>query len=144
MSPILAAITIFLLLSGSIFVVLGALGIVRMPDVYMRLQTTSKSVTLGASCVLLAAAIHFAESGMILRTLMIVAFLFITTPIAAHVLSRAAYLSGIPPADETKLDELAGQYSSRGNLAPGRPDQAPARSEDDHRPLPHHQPKNSG
>jgi multicomponent Na+:H+ antiporter subunit G len=101
---------------------------VRMPDVYMRVQTTSKSITLGATCILLSAAIHFADSGMFLRAILIIVFLFITTPIAAHVLSRAAYLSGIPVAPETLFDELSGRYDAAGHLDSGPPsDDTPAK-----------------
>lgn len=121
MSALTIVLTAILLVVGTLFVLLGAVGIVRMPDVYMRLQTTSKSITLGAACVLVAAAIYFAREGIMVRTLLIMFFLFATTPIAAHVLSRVSYLSGLALAPETRVDDLAGRYTQAGGLlSPGQ------------------------
>lgn len=99
-----------LLLLGTLFILLAAVGILRMPDVYTRLQVSTKGATLGAGCVLLAVPVFFGDLAIGVRALLIIAFIFLTTPISAHMLGRAAYLVGVPLWDGTVLDELEGRY----------------------------------
>ena len=95
---------------GTGLILLASVGVVRMPDFFMRMQTASKASTLGAACILLAAGLHFAESGMFIRAVLIVLFIFLTTPVAAHMLGRAAYLSSVRIDPATHVDELRGRY----------------------------------
>jgi multicomponent Na+:H+ antiporter subunit G len=99
-----------LLLIGTAFMLIAAFGILRMPDVYMRLQVSTKGATLGAGSVLLAVPIFFGDMAIGIRALLIVAFIFLTTPISAHMLARAAYIVGVPLWDGAVRDELAGRY----------------------------------
>jgi multicomponent Na+:H+ antiporter subunit G len=99
-----------LLLVGTAFMLIAAFGILRMPDVYMRLQVSTKGATLGAGSVLLAVPIFFGDLAIGIRALLIVAFIFLTTPISAHMLARAAYIVGVPLWDGSVRDELAGRY----------------------------------
>jgi multicomponent Na+:H+ antiporter subunit G len=85
-----------LFLVGLTFMLVAAIGVVRMPDLLMRLRCSTKSATLGVSCVMLGAALHFANLAIWARTLAVIAFVFATAPVAAHVLGRAAYCSGVP------------------------------------------------
>lgn len=80
---------------GAVFLLLGSMGLVRMPDVYNRLHTATKSTTLGASSVLLAAAFElgFTTSGV--QAVVGIVFLYLTAPVGAHVISRAAERFGI-------------------------------------------------
>lgn len=107
MSDIVASIAV---VSGVLLGVLSAVGILRMPDVYIRLQVASKASSLGVALLMLGVAAHFEELGVTVRALLVVVFLFLTAPVAAHVIGRAAYLTGVPLAPGTDPDELAGGY----------------------------------
>lgn len=103
MKDLLVAITLW---AGAAFTFLGALGMLRMPDVYMRLQASTKAGTLGVSCIMLAAAIHFADLHVAVRALLVIAFLFLTAPVAAHIIARAAHYTRIPLWKGSVMDEL--------------------------------------
>lgn len=104
--------TIILLGVGSLFMLLAAIGIVRFPDLFTRMQASTKSSTLGGACMLLAVAVHFGSLGVTTRALLVMVFFFLTTPVAAHMLARAAYISGVPLWEKTTVDELRGHYNS--------------------------------
>lgn len=103
------SMTLFLI--GAAFMVVAAIGVVRMPDLLMRLHCSTKSATLGVSCVMLGTALHFNDVAIWARALAAIAFLFATAPVAAHVLGRAAYCSGVPLWLGTLSDELWGRYA---------------------------------
>jgi multicomponent Na+:H+ antiporter subunit G len=96
---------------GSVFIFLAALGIVRMPDLYMRISVTTKAASLGVGLVLLSAAIYFAEIGVTTKVLAIVLFIFLTAPIGAHLIGRAAYYIGVPLWKDSLMDNMKGKYS---------------------------------
>jgi multicomponent Na+:H+ antiporter subunit G len=96
-----------LLVLGASFMLLAAVGLVRLPDLYLRMSATSKAATLGASLVLLGAALHFGTAAVAGRSAVIVAFLFLTAPVAAHAIGRAGYRRGSPLWEGTGADELA-------------------------------------
>jgi len=89
-----------LVLFGTFFYVLSSLGLIRMPDVYNRMQTATKSATLGSLGVIVGTGIwavgELGSYSWIPKTLIIAVFLLLTNPIAAHALIRAAYKSGVP------------------------------------------------
>lgn len=95
-----------LLFAGTFFALVAALGVVRMPDIYMRLSAASKASTLGASCILAAVALYFASTAVTGKVVAIIAFTLLTAPVAAHMLGRAAYFSGEPLWDKSTIDEL--------------------------------------
>jgi multicomponent Na+:H+ antiporter subunit G len=99
-------IVAMLLLLGSLFVLLAALGVVRFPDLFMRMQAMTKASTLGAGSLLIAVAVHFARLDLTARSLLILAFIFITSPVAAHVIARAAYRAKVPLWEGSIADEL--------------------------------------
>ncbi len=103
MKDLLVAITLW---AGAAFTFLGALGMLRMPDVYMRLQASTKAGTLGVSCVMLAAAIHFADLHVAVRALLVIVFLFLTAPVAAHIIARAAHYTRVRLWEGSVMDEL--------------------------------------
>ena len=98
-------ITGVLLLTGALFVFVAALGLVRMPDVYIRMHAATKAGTLGAMLVLAAAAVHGADLGITARAVAAIAFLLTTAPVAAHLIGRAAYLGGVPLWSGSVADE---------------------------------------
>ncbi|MDQ3332595.1 MAG: monovalent cation/H(+) antiporter subunit G [Planctomycetota bacterium] len=113
-----------LILAGVAFSVLAAIGVMRMPDFYMRLQATTKSATLGVSCLAVAAAVQFGDSAITTKSALVVAFLFLTAPVAAQVIGRAAYAAGVPMWNRTLFDEwheLTGKPTPPGAQASDSP-----------------------
>lgn len=90
---------------GSSFAFLAALGVLRMPDVFTRMQASTKASTLGLGCLLIGAALQLGDLGSIIRLASIVAFTLLTTPVSAHVIARASYRADVPLWDGTVLDE---------------------------------------
>lgn len=99
-----------LLAVGCIFILLAAVGILRMPDLFTRLQVASKASVLGMTCILSAAALHFYEPAVTTRAIVIIAFVALTMPVATHLLARAGYTTNVPLSRETVVNELAGHY----------------------------------
>jgi len=95
-----------LLWAGALFTLLGALGTLRMPDLYTRLQASTKAGTLGVSCIMVAAALHFMDLAVAVRAVLVVAFLFLTAPVAAHIIARAAHFTRVPLWSRNIIDEL--------------------------------------
>lgn len=85
----------FFLLLGGAFVFLGALGLVRMPDVYNRIQAGTKAVTLGAMSVLIG--VGFEHPDWWGRLVLVGGFVLLTNPVGSSTIARALYLSGVRP-----------------------------------------------
>ncbi|MCU4716540.1 monovalent cation/H(+) antiporter subunit G [Halapricum hydrolyticum] len=90
------AVLAALLAIGSFFLIVGTVGLLRLPDVYNRMHATSKATTLGAASLFLAGAVYFGPKGPGLVSLVGIVFLFLTAPTGAHVISRAAHKMGVP------------------------------------------------
>ena len=95
----------FFWLAGALFALLGAVGILRMPDVFTRMQASTKASTLGLACLLIGAALQMGDFGSLIRVVSIGAFVLLTTPVAAHVIARASYFADVPLWEGTVLDE---------------------------------------
>jgi multicomponent Na+:H+ antiporter subunit G len=108
-----------LLLVGAGFLLLASIGILRMPDLFNRMQTASKAATLGISCILLAVALRMEDAGLALRCVLTIVFFFLTAPVAAHIIGRAAYFVGVPLWKETIADELRGHYDMQTHKLSG-------------------------
>lgn len=100
-----------LAISGSFFIFVAALGMLTMPDLYLRISASTKAVTLGVGSLLLAVAVHFMEVGVITESLAAIFFLFTTTPIAAHIITRVSYMLGIKMWEHSKYDDLKRQVT---------------------------------
>ncbi len=96
-----------LLAGGVFFVFVGAVGIIRLPDLYTRTHATSKSDTLGVVLSLAAAALVFETVEFQLKVVALLLFMLVTTPTATHAIARAAFDQGIEPwtTDEEVTDE---------------------------------------
>jgi len=92
-------------LSGAAFALLAAIGVLRMPDVFTRMQASTKASTLGLGCLLVGAALQFGDLASLIRVASIGAFVLLTTPVAGHVIARASYIAEIPLWEGTVLDE---------------------------------------
>ena len=80
------------LLIGAAFVLIGSIALVRLPDFFTRLHGPTKATTLGSGGMLMASVIHFSTrgEGLSLHEILIIVFLFVTAPVSAHLLSKAA------------------------------------------------------
>lgn len=105
---ILSAIFLFL---GAGFMFIAALGLVRFPDLFTRMHAASKAGSLGLGCILVGVAVAYPTPIVIAKCIMVLLFVFLTTPIAAHMIGRAAYLLKVPFWKGTVADELKGRYS---------------------------------
>ena len=102
------AIGIIVLIIGLAFNVLGCVGLIRLPDIYNRLQAATKCVTLGTCMVLIGVMIlaGFGESVMLsVKCLVCMIFILITSPTAAHALSRGAHASGVKLWEKSVIDK---------------------------------------
>ena len=98
-------IVMVLMLGGALFMALAGLGLLRMPDLFLRMSSTAK-----AGLILLGAAIHFDNFAISTRAVAIIVFLLLTAPVAAHMIGRAAYFDGVPLWKGTVQDDLHGHY----------------------------------
>jgi multicomponent Na+:H+ antiporter subunit G len=110
-----------LVLIGAAFSLIAGIGLVRLPDVYVRMHAATKAGTLGAGLVLIALALEAQQLEVAARAIAGLLFLLFTAPIAAHLLGRAGYLSGAPLWSKTRFDELADKYDADGRKLAGTP-----------------------
>ncbi len=116
MSAALIATSLFL---GAAFTAVAGLGLLRLPDVYVRMHASTKAGTLGAGLILLGVALHFGTPDTVARALVVALFLMLTAPMAAHLIGRAAYRSGIPPWRGDKHPGTADERASNSSPAVG-------------------------
>jgi multicomponent Na+:H+ antiporter subunit G len=110
MSDLVVAV---LLVIGASFLLLAGVGVLRMPDVFSRMQAATKASTLGVGCILVAVAVHFNDLGITVRALAASVFFLLTAPVSAHLLGRASYFLGVPLWEGTVIDELRSRYDLR-------------------------------
>ena len=121
-------LTSFVVLVGTLFALVAALGMLRLPDLPMRMHAATKAGTLGAGLLLVSVAMASPGPGAIARALAGMVFLFLTAPVAAHLVARAAYRAGeMPLWHRTAVDELSENGVNGGGPAAGVP--APRRGE---------------
>ncbi|AHG03367.1 cation:proton antiporter [Halobacterium sp. DL1] len=89
-------LTAVLVVVGSFFLLVGTVGLLRLPDVYNRMHATSKAATLGAASILLAGYVQFGPDSLGLPSLVAIVFLFLTAPTGSHMISRSAQKMGVP------------------------------------------------
>ena len=98
--------TIILIYIGIIFIVIAAIGIIKMPDVYTRMSAASKAVTFGTGFILLGLVVHFNDTVVFLKVAGIFIFLLFSISVAAHVIGLSAYQDKTAMTNLTFLDEL--------------------------------------
>ncbi|WP_281824298.1 monovalent cation/H(+) antiporter subunit G [Jannaschia rubra] len=94
-------------LSGGFFAFVAGLGILRLPDVLIRMHATAKAGTLASGLIMLAVAAGFGDASTVARAVAIVVFLLLTAPVGAHMIGRAAFRSGVPLWPPTRIDPEA-------------------------------------
>lgn len=108
MTNLIVAASGILIIIGSIFALVAAIGLLRLPDVYTRMHAAAKAGTLGSGLMMIALAVVAEDFGAVTRALAGVAFIILTAPIASHLLARAAYSVGYRLWKGSVLDEMAG------------------------------------
>ena len=98
----------FLILLGSFFTLVGSIGLFKLPDFYMRLHGPTKASTLGVGAILFASAIHFSLNvdGVSLHEILVTLFLFITAPVSAHLMAKAAIHIKVKSVARTRQMDL--------------------------------------
>ena len=98
-------LTAIMWVAGSAFVLLAALGVLRLPDVFTRMQSSTKASTLGLGCLLAGLVLLHPGTEVVIRAGSIAAFIMLTVPVSAHAIARAAARTGAPLWSGTHVDE---------------------------------------
>ncbi len=96
-----------LVLTGVVLAIAAGLGLQRFPDVFARMHAATKPATLGLVLVLAGAALRVENRGDVAKLLLVLALQFVTAPVGAHMIGRAAYRAGTELSPTTTCDELA-------------------------------------
>ncbi|PKD21868.1 sodium:proton antiporter [Salegentibacter salinarum] len=132
-----SVIIVILVTLGTLFVLLSAIGLVRMPDTYMRISVNTKAATLGVGLILVGTAVFFNDLSTTSRALVIILFVFLTAPVSAHLIGRASYFMGVKLWKGSVMDDLRGKYQKNSHVLKSEIDDTPrnnvdhSRSEDD-------------
>lgn len=121
-------LTAFLMLLGASLALLAAVGVVRFPDTFLRMQASSKASTLGLACLLAGAALQLPDVSSIIRLGSIAAFIMLTAPLSAHVVARASLRRGTPLWRGTLRNEYEPLQSSPDGGSPERVEGSPEAS----------------
>jgi multicomponent Na+:H+ antiporter subunit G len=107
-NAVIEMIVMVLILVGVVITLFSSLGVIRLPDVYTRAHATTKSATLGVLFILVGAFVYFLfiHNHVSVRLLMGVVFVFLTAPVAGHLIIRSAHRSGVPLSEISVRDEL--------------------------------------
>lgn len=92
---------------GAAFDLFGCIGLVRLPDVYNRVQAATKCVTLGTCLLLIGGCIYVAGGALGVKAIICAVFVLLTSPVAAHAIARGAHRSGIRLWDKSVVDRYA-------------------------------------
>ena len=115
-----------LLLAGVLLSLVAAVGLVRLPDVLSRMHAATKPATLGLLLICVGAALRMPDGGDAVKLLLVAAFQFLTAPVAAHMIGRAAYRAGAGAVDALVVDDLR-EVSAPPPAAAGRAPRRPRR-----------------
>lgn len=122
---VLEILTAFFLLVGAILALLAAVGMVRLPDTFLRMQASAKASTLGLACLLVGAAFQLTDVSSIIRLGAIAAFVMLTAPLSAHVVARATLRRGTRLWSGSVLNEYEYEPESALERASSPPSTAP-------------------
>lgn len=123
MAAAIKVLVLVLVLFGTALSALSSLGFLRLPDVYTRAHAATKSTTLGILSILTAAFIHFwiMHDVINVRLLLGIVFVFLTAPIAGHLIIRSAHRSGVDLAEISVQDDLDADLTKQAELSGGQP-----------------------
>ena len=97
-------IAYILIAVGLLFDLFGTLGLVRLPDVYNRVQAATKCVTLGTCMILFGVFIYTGFDALGIKALVCAVFVLLTSPVGAHAIARAAHVSGVKLWEQSVAD----------------------------------------
>jgi len=99
-------ISALLILAGALFMLISSIGMIRLPDFYIRNSASTKAVVLGVLLILLGVGIHYNDIVVFIEIFAILLFIFLIAPLAAHIISRAAVINRVGFWEKTNLEEL--------------------------------------
>jgi multicomponent Na+:H+ antiporter subunit G len=108
-------ISCMFILTGVLLMLISTIGLLRLPDFYIRISAITKGSTMGVGLILLGIAIYFNQPSILLKVLAIISFTIVTAPVAAHVIARTAVQNKVPFWDKTDLKEFK-KYQHREHL----------------------------
>lgn len=103
-------IALIFLVLGTIGIFVASLGLLKMPDIFLRMSASTIGGTFGVASMLISVAIYFGELRLILHILGVIIFLILTVPVGAHMIGRTAHFIGLKKWDKTTVDDLEGKY----------------------------------
>ena len=122
---------------GLAFDLFGCIGLVRLPDVYNRVQAATKCVTLGTCLILAGTAVYGTSGAMAVKALLCAVFILLTSPVAAHAIARGAYKSGVRLWEGSVIDRYGEEVRPAGppaerTEAAGHPEETVAAAREPH------------
>ena len=103
-------LVLFFLIIGTLFILIASIGLLKMPDVYLRMSASTIAGTFGVASMLIAVAIYFLNITITLHIIGIIIFLILTVPIGAHMLGKTSHIIGLKMWGKTVCDDLKGKY----------------------------------
>ncbi len=108
-------IVLFFLLAGCLAILIASIGLLKMPDLYLRMSASTIAGTFGVASMLIAVAVHFASLGITLHIIGVIIFLILTVPIGANMLGRTAHIIGTKKWEKTVCDDMRGKFDDETN-----------------------------
>ncbi len=106
-------IVLFFLVLGTLSIFIASIGLLKMPDVYLRMSASTIAGTFGVASMLVAVAIFFGGLSLILHIAGVIIFLILTVPVGAHMLGRTSHIIGLKMWDKTVSDDMKGKYNPK-------------------------------
>jgi multicomponent Na+:H+ antiporter subunit G len=102
-----------LMVPGTVLVLVAAVGVYRLPDVFARLHAATKAATLGFALIAVGGAVALGDAASVTKLLLAIVCIAVTAPAGAHLVGRAAYRSGTELSDQTVVDEIPPTHLTR-------------------------------
>lgn len=120
---IIEGLVAVLVVLGTVIILISTFGILRLPDVYTRAHAATKASTLGLLCILGGTFIHFLHTHQLIsiRLLLVIFFVFLTAPVAGHMIIRAAHRASVPLASISARDALTEDFGVPADAPPDIP-----------------------
>lgn len=108
--------SIFLIIVGTSLMLISSIGIIRLPDFYLRMSAITKAATLGLFLLLIGLSIYFNNLGLTVKSIVIILLILLTNPVGAHAIARAAYMVGTKLWEGNTIDELKDMTDRKNEL----------------------------
>ncbi len=95
------------LILGALFVLVSAIGILRLPDLFMRMHATTKTNSLGIALILIGVILVFPQWNIFFKGLLVIVFTFLTTPLGSHMISKTGHMLNISTWNRYVRDDMA-------------------------------------